>query len=244
VRAALGFVAGAALIALGLAACESGESVLSGRAVVGGTPWRASEEARYRLMDGDDEIGDGVLAIEVAAGQTTFRQTFDSEEFRDETTAVTDSATLAPVSVQRVIDGPEGERRWDVTYGDSSVVIDQRSEEDERQDRLSFPSHSYDSWTDVFLWRTIDFGEDYETTYVDVLTAILAKPEVISQKLEVERKETVEVPAGTFEAWRLKISSDDGDQTAWYADTPQRPLVRYDNGRQVFELVSLESTGD
>jgi hypothetical protein len=63
---------------------------------------------------------------------------------------------------------------------------------------------------------------------------------VISQKLEVRGKETVEVPAGTFEAWRLKISSGDGDQTAWYADTPERPLVRYDNGRQVFELLSLE----
>jgi hypothetical protein len=163
-----------------------------------------------------------------------------SEEFHDETTAVSDSTTLAPLSVDRVIDGPDGERHWEVTYVNGTAVVNQRSDEDEREDRLSTPAHSYDSATDLFLWRTIDFREGYETTYVDILTAVLAKPEVISQKLEVRGKETVEVPAGTFEAWRLKISSGDGDQTAWYADTPERPLVRYDNGRQVFELLSLE----
>jgi hypothetical protein len=243
-RAALGLLAAAGLIALSLAACDSEEAVLSGRAVVSGIPWPASEEARYRLLDGDDELGTGVLSIETAAGRTTFRQVFESEDFHDETAAVADSETLAPVSVERVIDGPEGVRRWNATYDGGDVVIEQSSEDDEREDRLSVPYRSYDSWTDVFLWRTIDFREGYETTYVDVLTAVLAKPEVISQKLVVKEKETVEVPAGTFEAWRLEISSEDGDQTAWYADTEERALVRYDNGQLVFELVSVSSSGD
>lgn len=239
-RLTLGLLA--AIFVFALTACQGGESELSGRAVVGGIPWPSTEEARYRLLDGDDELGSGVLSISTDGAKTTFRQEFDSEsdEFHDETTAVSDSATLTPLSVERVIDGPEGERRWEVTYINGTAIVSQRSEEDEREDRLSTPSHSYDSSTDLFLWRTIDFREGYETTYVDILTAVLAKPEVISLKLRVTSKETVEVPAGEFETWRLEISSDDGDQTAWYADTPERPLVRYDNGRQVFELVSLD----
>jgi hypothetical protein len=48
------------------------------------------------------------------------------------------------------------------------------------------------------------------------------------------------VPAGTFEAWRLEIRSEDGSQEAWYADTATRPLVRYDNGSLMFELLSLQ----
>jgi hypothetical protein len=55
----------------------------------------------------------------------------------------------------------------------------------------------------------------------------------------VTGRETVEVPAGTFETWRLEIRSPDGTQRAWYADTERRPLVRYDNGNLVFELLSL-----
>ena len=102
------------------------------------------------------------------------------------------------------------------------------------------PTRSYDSWTDVFLWRTIDFRDGYEASYSDVLSATLARPQVISQTVRVKGKETVIVPAGTFEAWRLEIRSDDGSQEAWYADTATRPLVRYDNGSLVFELLSLQ----
>jgi predicted acyl esterase len=232
-------VAVAIVLAFALA-CKSEESAISGRAVVGSVPWPATEEARYRLLDGDDELGTGVLTIEAGGERTTFRQTFESEDFDDQTTAVADSETLEPFSTARVIDGPEGERRWEVAYENGTAVVSQRSDEDEREDRLSVPANSYESWTDVFLWRTIEFREGYETTYVDVLTATLAKPQVISQALKVSGKEKVEVPAGEFEAWRLEISSDDGDQTAWYADTAERPLVRYDNGSLVFELVSLD----
>ena len=63
---------------------------------------------------------------------------------------------------------------------------------------------------------------------------------MISQTVKVTEKETVEVPAGTFQAWRLEIRSSGGKQKAWYADTETRPLVRYDNGDLVFELVSIE----
>ena len=86
----------------------------------------------------------------------------------------------------------------------------------------------------------IDFREGYEATYADVLTATLAKPQVISQTLKVTGTETVEGPAGTFQAWRLEIRSSGLTQKAWYADTEKRPLVRYDNGSQVFELISMD----
>lgn len=233
-------VAATPLLALALLACQSESAVLSGQEIVSARPWPASEEARYRLMDGDEEKGRGVLSIEPLDGEVRFRQEFESEEFRDEVVAVADSETLRPSSVARVIDGPEGARRWEVTYEGATARIVQRSGDEERRDAVTLPTQSYDSWTDVFLWRTVDFKEGYEATYVDVLSATLAKPQVISQRLKVSGIETVEVPAGTFEAWRLEIRSPDGTQRAWYADTETRPLVRYDNGSLVFELLSLD----
>ena len=48
------------------------------------------------------------------------------------------------------------------------------------------------------------------------------------------------MPAGEFTAWRLEISTANAKQVAWYADTPTRPLLKYDNDRNViFELESL-----
>jgi hypothetical protein len=228
------------LTALAALACESDGAPLSSQVVVSSIPWTAPEEARYRLLDGDDEKGTGVLRIEAVAGTFRFSQQFENEEFQDEIVAVAGAETMAPISVERRIEGPEGPREWEVTYEGGVATVVQRTEDDERRDELAAPARSYDGWTDVFLWRTVDFREGYQATYADVLTAGLAKPQIISQTLKVTRKETVEVPAGEFEAWRMEISSSGGGQTAWYADTPQRELVRYDNGTFVFELLALE----
>ncbi len=225
---------------LTMAACHGETSILSGEEIVSNIPWRAPEEARYRLLDGEEEKGNGMLRIESTDGETTFSQEFESEKFRDEVVAVADAQTLRPRSVQRVIEGPEGPRRWEVEYQDSTALVIQRSEDDERRDEVSVPAHSYDSWTDIFLWRTIDFHEGYEATYTDVLSATLAEPQVISQTLQVTGRETVEVPAGTFQAWRLEIRTSAGRQKAWFADDEARTLVRYDNGDLMFELLSVE----
>jgi len=233
-------LAALSLAATALAACSSETTTLSGEAIVSDVPWPASEQARYRLMDGDDEKGSGALTIDSEGGRVTFRQTFESGSFNDEVEAVVDGSTMAPESVSRVIDGPEGKRHWEVAYGDAAASVVQSSEADERRDDISVPTRAYDSWTDVFLWRTIDFRDGYEASYADVLSATLARPQVISQTVRVKGKETVKVPAGSFEAWRLEIRSADGSQEAWYADSAARPLIRYDNGSLVFELLSLE----
>lgn len=222
---------------LAMAACQSGTSTLSGQAIVSSIPWDAPEEARYRLLEGQEVKGSGVLRIESAVGEVTFTQAFESEEFRDEVVAIADAQTLRARSVKRVIEGPEGPRRWEVEYRDSRALVIQRAEDDERRDEVSTPVHSYDSWTDIFLWRTIDFHEGYKATYTDVLSATLAEPQVISQVLEVTGRETVEVPVGTFETWRLEIRTSAGKQRAWFVNDEARTLVRYDNGDVVFELL-------
>lgn len=223
-----------------MAACQGETSMLSSEDVVSNIPWRAPEEARYRLMDDREARGSGILRIDSTNGETTFTQLFESEEFRDEVVAVADGQTLRASSVRRLIEGPEGPRRWEVEYRGSTALVIQRTEDNVRHDEVSAPADAYDSWTDIFLWRTIDFREGYEATYADVLSATLGEPQVISQALEVTGRETVDVPAGRFETWRLEIRTSAGKQRAWFADDEARTLVRYDNGDLVFELLSIE----
>ncbi|MFB3052267.1 MAG: hypothetical protein ACE1ZT_00160, partial [Dehalococcoidia bacterium] len=75
---------GVTLLALAVAACESETVVLSGQTVVSNTPWEAQEEARYRLMDGDEVKGSAIFRIEFQDGKVSFTQEFESEEFSDE----------------------------------------------------------------------------------------------------------------------------------------------------------------
>jgi hypothetical protein len=207
-------------------------------------PWEVPESARYRLLDGDDEIGTAVIEVEIQPGKATgvasnlFRQRFEfpDREITDEALVFADGETLAPESVGRAVTGPEGTREWKATYDDGQVVVEQRDEDDERTDSLAVPLASYDTWTDLFLWRTLDFQEGFEVKYLGVVTAEFAKPDVITIELKVTGLEEVEVPAGTFSAWRLEIRSGGRTQKAWVADNDERTLVRYDNTELVFEL--------
>ncbi len=227
---------------LAAAACGGQTTVLSGRQVVSTIPWMPPQTAHYRLLQGDDMKGTGDLAIETQGDTLVLRQSFafPDQKLTDEVSVVADAITLQPRSAGRVINGPEGERRCQAQYAGSKVTVDQRSEKDQRTDVLDVPTGSYDSWSDIFLWRTLAFGPDYETSYSDVLSCTLAKPEVIAVVLNLKERETVTVPAGTFQAWRLEIRSGGRTQKAWYADDSGRTLVRYDNGELVFEL---EGTG-
>jgi hypothetical protein len=227
----------AAVVAL---AWSGGEEDLVAREIVSEIPWTGPETFKYRLLQGDDVKGSGALTLSVASTTFVIEQAFEipEEEVTDSISAEVEADTLKPRKIERVIDGPEGERRCEATYAENSVTVEQRAGEDERTDTLSVPTPHYDSWSDLFLWRTVEFFEGQELKYVDVLSCSLAKPDILSIVLKVNEKEEVEVPAGTFQAWRLEIRSGGRTQKAWYADDERRTLVRYDNGDLVFELES------
>ena len=228
-----------------LVACSDDSGELVARDIVSEIPWTvAGEKATYRLLQGDNLKGTGVLAIgsPVDAGSLRLQQSFEipEENITDEASVSVNIETLRPLAVTRVIDGPEGKRECQAGYSERRVVIDQKAGKDKRTDELDLPPEHYESWSDIFLWRTIEFFVGNEVKYVDVLSCSLAKPDLLSVVLKVKSIEEVTVPAGTFQAWRLEIRSGGRTQKAWYADDARRTLVRYDNGDLVFELESID----
>jgi hypothetical protein len=229
-----------------LAGCSDGSEDLVARDIVSEIPWEVPETAKYRLLQGNDVKGSGVLTIESRGETLTIGQVFEipDEKVTDTVAVDASSVTLRPEVTGRVIDGPEGRRECRATYPTTSAVnhvkVQQRAGEDERTDELDIPPQHYDSWSDLFLWRTIEFFEGNELKYVDVLSCSLAKPDLLSVALKVKEMEEVTVPAGTFQAWRLEIRSGGRTQKAWYADDARRTLVRYDNGDLLFELESID----
>ncbi|HEU0074751.1 MAG TPA: DUF3108 domain-containing protein [Dehalococcoidia bacterium] len=214
-------------------ACTSGEAGPATSDVAGAAPWGAPEKYTYALVDDDGgELGTGVLTVSVEDDVTRLIQTFSSDAAHDTIEVVVDSATLKPISSLREIEETDGdETRIEVEYTEDGALIKQN---DDKQSGLSVPEHSYDNDTSLFLWRTLPFAEGYQGSYNTIITNHRTRQKV---NLRVTGLETVIVPAGTFEAWRLVITTSNARQIAWFADTPERPLVRYDNDRDViFEL--------
>jgi hypothetical protein len=174
-------------------------------------------------------VATGVHTIERDGDTYVLTTRYESPNGNSDTTTVTvDANTLKPRSSLRLIenDNPDDEDRIEVKYTEDSAVI--TTGEGDKQTGLSLEEHSYDNDSSLFLWRTIAFAEGYESSYITVITNRRTDQQVI---LRVPGKETVKVPAGEFTAWRIDIITSNARQIAWYADTPARPLVKYDNDR-------------
>lgn len=224
-------------LALGLSLACGGDSGPPTSDVFGRAPWPSSESLVFQVKSKNGELlGRHTLSVDVQGAVTVVSQAFRSETNTDETRVVVDSATFKPQTARREITTPRGRETLEVTYTPDGALIRQGN----RQSGLSVPEHAYDNDTSLFLWRTLPFAEGYESSYRTVITN---RRNLQKVTLTVLGKETVKVPAGEFTAWKLEIRTSNARQTAWYADTPERPLVRYDNDHNaIFELESLPRT--
>lgn len=223
------------------AACANNENITSAE-IVSQIPWNGPETAEYRVLDSDDDpVGTLTLSIEEeAAGAWLLRQSFNFPEkkFTNDAEVIVDGSTLQPESSTFKIAGPDGNLDCSAEYSTGRVNAHRIGEDGERDDTITIPNITYDSWSDLFVWRTIAFGDGYEKDYTDVLACTLSRPDKISVSLKIDGREDVTVPAGTFEAWHLEIDSGGETQDAWYTTDDAHTLLKYDNGESTFELTS------
>lgn len=235
----LATVLAAGIIALTLAACDEGNDVVSNE-IVESVPWSAPEMLTYRVLDNDDdEVGSLEMSVEAVGDTFAMRQRFDFPEdgFANESEVVVDAETLFPLTVAYEIDGPEGLISCEGEYEGGMVTVLNVRVDGEKEEDLDVPALRYDSWSDLFIWRTIPFAQGYDVEYADVVACQApAPPQLLGVKLEVTGGEMVEVPAGTFDTWKVEIDAG-RDQEAWFTTDDEHVLVKYDNGEQVFELV-------
>ena len=241
------------LLALGLsslllAACTlAEEEPLPAQDVVTSIPWKVGEETSYTILDRDDKVlGSGVLRIDQEDGQLKLSQHYQNPDFDDRSSVLVNPETLKPSEGERVITGKDGALRIEVHYFSGiaeieRIATEEGKEEERRIDRLDVPEHAYDTGASLFLWRTIPMQVDYRAAYRSMATAVVGKSQENRVTLRVVRQETVEVPAGAFQAWRVEIRAPGGvKQTAWYAADSARRLLKYDNGQSTFLLESVK----
>lgn len=162
---------------------------------------------------------------------------FPEDEFVNDAVVVVAAETLMPLTTDYTIEGPEGTVTCEATYEGGIVNVHNVRIDGERDDEVDIPNLRYDSWSDLFIWRTIAFAQGYDVEYADVVACQSpAPPDLIGTKLEVTGGEVIEVSAGTFDTWKVEIEAV-RDQDAWFTVDEPHTLIKYDNGEVVFELV-------
>ena len=223
-----------------VAACTDDESIEPSD-IVSTIPWPDNERAEYVLFERDDletEFGQGVLTITRQRGQFELRLHFEGGGDTDESVIVVDATTLKPATVRREV-GREGTTVTGEYKPDEEIVdvIITDADGDMRTIPIRLEEPYFDNESSLFIWRSIPFKEGFKGSYQSVQTN---QGQLVQVTLEVTGRQQISVPAGTFETWRVEIRIGGTKQVAWYADTPQRELVQYDNSRLIFQLTAID----
>jgi len=94
----------------------------------------------------------------------------------------------------------------------------------------------YDNEEVIQLIRRLPLEANYATT-LRVFSS-LAGGSIVPIKIEVLGQERIEVPAGTFDCWKIKMNLV--NQTFWYAMDEHRYLVKFEAGAIIAELTAVQ----
>ena len=252
-RLALALLAPLALIA---AAC--GSAPLEAHApIFAEAPWRGPERLHYALSERDEPYGACIFETrpDVAPGVTELRRLCTDAgdgRYRDDGFARVDAVTLAPVSSRRVV-VVDDERRFDTAYlpAEGRVRFDSRQtgaegeppREITAERELPAPTEAvpapawYDDEELFWLIRGTPLAEDYEGAYTNVNASA---GRVFSVEVAVTGTERVEVPAGVFETWKVRIETSTVTHFLWVDREAPHHVVRAHLERVRYELTAVE----
>ena len=249
-------LAAGVLGALGLllAGCASSGSSAGTEDIVAQIPLRDGERFVYELIDRDGElVGHGTFTTTANGDTFELRQSYEEPEtppgarpISDDSLVVVDTTTLKPHAAERTIRRREAEDDeaysavYDPTAPDGPRVLVTRLEGGEERERdIELRDHYYDTESSLWLWRTIDLREDFEARYVNFNARDGSQA---TARLVIVDRQTIEVPAGTFETWRLQVRTGRDTRIAWIHVEAPHEIVQWDNGSLFFRL-EKSSTG-
>jgi hypothetical protein len=191
-------------------------------------PWQDGSTASYEWLDASgNQIGTSQFEFSLNVGVWTIAET-DAVSGLDQTVVMrVDAATLAPLGEQKTIHTANSNVDLTTQYENGKLIINANVNGQNRTASLDVPANAIDNDQLLMTLRALPFAQGYEAEYVIIVADNALK---VNTTVTVQAKETVDVPAGSFESWRVQIAAGQSTQTAWYQVNAPHMLVQYDNG--------------
>ncbi|MDA0352369.1 MAG: hypothetical protein O3A10_09185 [Chloroflexi bacterium] len=200
-------------------------------------------------------VGDGELTTRLEGTRWILEQRFEglAEDGRNAPTDLislaVDAATLAPFGAIRAAehegdDGLANVDSYDWSYAtggeEDLLTVTRDSNGKLRTNELRLRDNYYDNESSLWLWRSLDFNEELDLNYVS-MNPIERKQQTVN--VQTPARETIEVPAGSFEAWRVIVRNGRAIRSAWINVEAPHQLLQWDNGDLIFRLTASEVPG-
>jgi len=194
-------------------------------------PWPAEETLVFRAKLPGSPQG-GVMVFRVQGADVAGRSAYRLETYRPGglyTQVHVDADSFQPIDGK--VDMQSVGIRTRSVYSPTGVEMTRWEKEEPKKQQISFSRAVYDNEEVVQLIRRLPLADGYSApiSVVGIGAAV-----VVEVKLEVTGRETVTVPAGTYDAYKVNLGIYmDGrhvqDQKLWYSADDHRYPVKMEN---------------
>jgi hypothetical protein len=219
----------AAVLLVGLAlvssACGGGGAT---DLALGSAPWSDGDRLTYDWLD---KNGNKVGTAEYSFGREGDAWVLsggDKFPTLDQTVKVRmDAQTLRPLGAEKTIKASGTDVTVDTTYRDGKLEIKAVVNGEDKSASIGVPANILDNDQSLMTLRAVEFTEGYEGRVVNVVGQNAAQ---VPTTIRVQAREMVNVPAGSFEAWKVELDFGQAKHAVWYQVETPHNLVQYDNG--------------
>jgi len=189
-------------------------------------PWQPGEVSRLEARDpGGHPLLTWELSVESRDSQSALITDREAAGFHERAAVIVDPRTLIPARTEFERESVEGRVDYVAEYGPDDVTIKADLPQGHEEAAMKLPARPfYDAEQLIMVIRAIPLSGNFRGTLRSIVTRAGAQDSVI---LRVRGRESVSVPAGHFETWKVDIAGT--DQSAWIAVARPHQLARYED---------------
>jgi hypothetical protein len=226
---------------LAMMACLAGCAPKGEALVIASVPWSEDETATYSIQtQAGETLGSATISI-IQDGDTWVLTDHEVVNNSPDDIKLTVSAdNLKPLAEERTLvipaDGsiPAGTWKISASFGEGKLTVEAETPQGHQSPaEVKLPADAFANDEVLFLLlRALPFAEGYTAYFSDViLWPNVQMPQVT---ITVIGKEALEIPAGSYEAWKVEASVAGAKQYFWYSAEKPNQLLKYDNGSTIF----------
>ncbi|MDD2201651.1 MAG: DUF3108 domain-containing protein [Firmicutes bacterium] len=189
-------------------------------------PWQPGEVSLLDLRNSHGElIAPWELRIDSDGSFIVFTSDQRGVGYHEHSTVSADRDTLVPNRTELTYESDRGRVKYTATYGDDRVTIQSSLPIGDEEAAIDLPDSPYfDNEQLVMVIRALPLKRGYKATLKDVITRAAMNTSIT---LHVVRKEKLNIPAGTFETWKVDLKGT--GRTVWIATSEPYQIVKYED---------------
>jgi hypothetical protein len=210
----------------------------------GDATWQDGETTSYRVTDiNGDYAGTATFSVSrgtpSAADGWTLRRDLLVQGDQEISVVEMGAVGFRPQSSTVVRITPDGTEQVKASYGNSQANMELTTTANVlTYEQRSVPSDARDLRSLPLIVRALPLEPRY-AAYINTFFPVTGRLERVT--VAVEEQEQVTTVAGSFDTWRVTLTTLDNESTLWINTQPPYPLVKFEDGRNgaIYELESF-----